>query len=56
MLAGSWYIWHEGRNYKINKKVQKYAEKPLGKHRGNVNADYIKYDNWVESSRASKGK
>ncbi|EGS20356.1 uncharacterized protein CTHT_0021830 [Thermochaetoides thermophila DSM 1495] len=56
MLAGSWYIWHEGRNYKVNKKVQKYEEKPLGKHRGNVNADYMKYDNWVDSRRASKGK
>ncbi|KAL2128277.1 hypothetical protein VTI74DRAFT_9426 [Chaetomium olivicolor] len=55
ILAGSWYIIHEGRSYKVAAEVDKYEPRVLGRHReGKVNADYVSYDHWVESRRVGQ--
>jgi hypothetical protein len=56
MLAGSWYIWEEGRSYMVAAEADKYEPRVLGTHReGKVNRDYVNYDHWVEAHK-KKGK
>jgi hypothetical protein len=55
ILAGSWYVIHEGRKYKAGDEAGRYDEKRLGLERlekGKVNRDWVGYDAWV----AGRGK
>jgi len=57
MLAGSWYIWEEGRSYKVAPEVEKYEPKVVGTHRdGTVNEDYVHYQQWVEKHGHRHGR
>ncbi|KAK3302664.1 uncharacterized protein B0T15DRAFT_497121 [Chaetomium strumarium] len=50
ILAGLWYIVHEGRSYKVAEKADRYEPRTIGAHReGNMNRDYVSYDHWVET-------
>jgi hypothetical protein len=50
MLAGTWYIWEEGRSYMVAAEADKYEPRVLGTHReGKVNRDYVNYEHWVEN-------
>jgi hypothetical protein len=57
MLGGSWYIWEEGRSYKVAGEVDKYEPKVLGMHKREekVNPDFVSYEQWVEK-HGRKGK
>ncbi|KAJ4303938.1 hypothetical protein N0V88_001539 [Collariella sp. IMI 366227] len=55
MLAGSWYVVHEGRSYKVFAEADKHEPRLVGAHRGDkVNADYVSYDQWVGSRRTGQ--
>ncbi|KAK4238974.1 hypothetical protein C8A03DRAFT_43344 [Achaetomium macrosporum] len=50
ILAGTWYIMHEGRSYKVAEEADKYEPRVIGAHReGKVNPDYVSYEHWVET-------
>jgi hypothetical protein len=50
MIAGMWYIMHEGRSYKVAEEIDKHEPRTIGAHReGKVNSDYVSYEHWVET-------
>ncbi|KAL1838456.1 hypothetical protein VTJ49DRAFT_2653 [Mycothermus thermophilus] len=56
ILGGSWYIWEEGRNYKVGPEADRLEPRVLGASREGINLDYTKYDQWVEEHQQKKKK
>jgi hypothetical protein len=55
MLVGGWYIFEEGRSYKVGDQVSATEPRVVGTHRqGTVNPDYQNYEAWVEKHKRGK--